>query len=281
MDADIINSKQKMKIIRKYIKAVLIAILGENRFVQLVDKMRNKSIDDSGDVNGVGDKYAGETDFWKHEIENMIAWNNGTLPKLYDVVSPAEEEKIKVHNQKDSAILTWHKFCSEVKYLNDLQLKPDAFNGKRIIDIGAGPISGITVFKTAEVYCLDPLYHEYLRVGFPLHYYNARFVHAFSEDMPLPDEYFDAVIAVNSIDHVDDFEKTAQEIKRILKPGGLIAIHAHYHKPFANEPLELNDERFMKAFGWCNGLKKISESKSKTGFDLTNPDESYALWKNF
>ena len=35
--------------------------------------------------------------------------------------------------------------------------------------------------------------------------------------MPFEDGFFDAVISVNAIDHVNDFAETAKEIKRVLK----------------------------------------------------------------
>ena len=157
--------------------------------------------------------------------------------------------------QAHSSILTWHKLHQEVKYLQDLALAKDAFHGMRLLDVGAGPMASATCFKGADLYCLEPLLPRYLDAGFPIHYYNARFVCARSEAIPVADGFFDAVISVNAIDHVDDIAESAAEIKRVLKPGGLFRMHVHYHLATTCEPLAFTDEMFLHLFGWCPGLK--------------------------
>src|SRR5687767_6549890 len=76
------------------------------------------------------------------------------------------------------------------------------------------------------------------------------------------------------------FENIAIEIKRVLKPGGRFRMHVHYHLKTTTEPIELNDEIFLKHYSWVNGLKKIQESKEKTGTLLTNLQEMYVIWGN-
>lgn len=104
-----------------------------------------------------------------------------------------------------------------------------------------------TVFQDVELYCLDPLYGQYISSGFPMHYYDrTHFINAPSENIPVEDNFFDVIISVNAIDHVDDFHDTAQELKRVLKPNGKFAMHVHYHKATAAEPIEITDEIFKK-----------------------------------
>lgn len=230
--------------------------------------------------NWLEEKYAGEIQFWKMTIGQYVAWYKGKI-SLYEEKPPTSKQKVKGYSDQDSAILTWGKVHQEKKYLKDLQLKPNAFAGKKILDVGSGPHPSALCFRKAQVYCLEPLLPQYLEIGFPLHYYPlATFVHAQSENIPFPKAFFDGVISVNAIDHVDDIEKTAKEIKRVLKPGGKLRMHIHYHKKTQAEPIELNDERVKKLFGWCKGFRKIDESSKKTGFTLTNSDETYTLWSN-
>ena len=122
-----------------------------------------------------------------------------------------------------------------------------------------------------------------MEAGFPIHIYESRakFVYGFSENMPFPDNYFDAIISVNALDHVDDFNLTSNEIQRVLKPGGKLRFHLHYHLKTPTEPLELNDEIVINAFKWADNFKKISESKSKRGSLVEDLSESYTLWSNF
>ena len=89
----------------------------------------------------------------------------------------------------------------------------------------------------------------------------------------------DAVISVNAIDHVDDIVKTAAEIRRVLKPGGEVAMQVHYHKSTKTEPVELNDARFQALFGWVEGLRKVNEKPAKWG-NRESPGELVAVWDN-
>lgn len=225
-------------------------------------------------------KQEAEVNHWKNEILKYIKWYNGEIKLLYNIPSPLESEKIKVSNEKDSAILTVHKTITEAKYLSDLGLRKDIFKGLKLLDIGIGPIPGGTCFEGADLYCLEPLLNKYLEVGFPIHYYGCKFIHALAEEIPVENYFFDAVISTNAIDHVDNLKNVSSEIRRVLKLDGLFRMHVHYHGPSVCEPIELNDVKFMKAFEWVVGLHKICETK--TSFLAYLPEgETYALWSNF
>ena len=45
-----------------------------------------------------------------------------------------------------------------------------------------------------------------------------------SEALPFPDEFFERVIMVDALHHVDDQKGSAAEIWRVIKPGGLAVI---------------------------------------------------------
>ena len=226
-------------------------------------------------------KQEAESLFWKNNIKQLEKWFTGELPYYYKTPCPGETEKIKSSNLKNSSILTWFKLHQQVKYLEDLELKDDAFAGLKLLDIGAGPMPSATVFKNCDVYSLDPLLHKYLEAGYPLHYYgNCKFIHAVSENIPVEDEFFDAIISVNAIDHVDNIHKTSLEIKRVLKKNGLLRMHVHYHKATKLEPVEITDEMFLRTFSWCSNLHKISEKKDSLSTTL-DADETFALWSNF
>jgi SAM-dependent methyltransferase len=152
----------------------------------------------------------------------------------------------------------------------------------KLLDIGSGPFPSALAFKDCEIYCLDPLIPGYVAAGFPIHYYErVQFVSAPSEEIPCPDHFFDAIISVNAIDHVDNFEKTTQEIRRVLAPGGILRFHVHYHTSTPLEPIELNDQIMMGAFAWCPGFHKLIESKAKRGHVLSAGGGMYSVWSNF
>ena len=227
-------------------------------------------------------KYDSEINFWRKEICNYVKWYRGEA-FLYDTNPPLIGQKVSAYTEEHSAILTWFELHQKPKYIKDLQLTADCFKGMKLLDIGSGPFPNSLVFSDCEVYNLDPLIAKYIEIGYPLFHYEtrARFIKSFSESIPIEDGFFDAVISVNAIDHVDDFEKTAKEIRRVLKPGGLLRMHVHYHKPTIGEPLEINDTRFLSAFSGFDNLIKISESQNKTGYSLVNENEKYVVWSNF
>lgn len=226
-------------------------------------------------------KYNSEVNFWKGILVEYEKWYNGEI-KLFKENPPRNKQKVKGDLPNHSAILTWNKVHQERKYLNDLMLKSGVFKGKKILDIGSGPHPSGVCFKGANLYCLDPLLPTYLEIGFPIYYYpKVKFIYGHSEQIPFPNNFFDVVISVNAIDHVDDFKKTSREIRRVLKKGGKIRMHIHYHKKTATEPIELNDKVVSSVYSWCKNFRKISESSSKTGFDLEDNGEKYTLWSNF
>jgi demethylmenaquinone methyltransferase/2-methoxy-6-polyprenyl-1,4-benzoquinol methylase len=45
-----------------------------------------------------------------------------------------------------------------------------------------------------------------------------------SESLPFPDETFERILMVDALHHVFDQRRTARELYRVLKPGGLIVI---------------------------------------------------------
>lgn len=58
-------------------------------------------------------------------------------------------------------------------------------------------------------------------------------------DIPLPDESMDMVMSTQVIEHIDDHEKAAAELCRVLKPGG----HALITVPHPPEPFPNDDHR--------------------------------------
>ncbi len=252
----------------KWLKPHLISILRSQTVVLLKSKMVSKE--------------KAEADFWKGQIQACLQWFRGD-GSLWGVSPPSEIQKIQLFDEKNSAILTFFELGQKAGYLEDLHLKPSSFDGCKLLDIGSGPYPSALVFSASEVFCLDPLLPTYMRLGYPTHLYDSRakFVFGRSEALPFESGFFDAVISVNAIDHVDDFEATANEIKRVLKPGGKLRMHVHYHKRTVTEPLEINDSRFRQAFGWAENLMKIHESDRKRGHVLDSNDEKYVVWSNF
>ena len=226
-------------------------------------------------------KYRSELDFWKQHLNELVLWYRGEISSLYGEPAPKSKAQVACFNEKDSAILTWLEHHQKKKYLQDLQLKSNAFSGLKVLDIGSGPFPSALVFKNCELYCLDPLWPYYLQIGYPTHYYDKmRIVSAKAESIPLGDNYIDAIISVNAIDHVDSFLQVSKEIRRVLKKNGKLAMHIHYHEKTATEPEVLNDNIVQEAFSWCQGWHKVTQSKKKRGYKIDSASQIYTLWSN-
>lgn len=112
---------------------------------------------------------------------------------------------------------------------------------KKILDIGCGPRGSLEWCKNSDIAIgLDPLADNYKSLNPNLS--AMKLVKANAEFIPFKDSVFDIVTSFNSLDHVDEIDKTIFEIKRITKKGGLfLLITDCCHKATLTEP---------QNFGW-------------------------------
>lgn len=231
--------------------------------------------------NKLTEKQRAELRFWAEELSHYVEWYQGRRRTLYKTPCPEENGQNGVPQLHVSAILTWTKLHQCPKYLHDLQLTKDAFRGLKVLDVGSGPIPSATCFEGADIYALDPLAEFYESIGYSrTPFPDVHFCEAKAEKMPFSSHFFDVVLSVNAIDHVDDFEQTAAEISRVLKPGGKLAMHVHYHPATECEPLELNDSRVRTAFSSVKGFAPCRRSQCSFTNDVLPPEE-FVLWRNF
>lgn len=135
----------------------------------------------------------------------------------------------------------------EHAYTTLLGVDKHFYAGKKILDVGCGPRGSLEwADEAAERIGLDPLVERYRELGIDKH--KMRYVNAPSERIPYPDGYFDVVLSLNSLDHVDDLDETAKEISRVVADGGhffvMVEIHPH---PTIAEPITLGWD-FLKKF---------------------------------
>jgi len=99
------------------------------------------------------------------------------------------------------------------------QLRP----GERVLDIGVGSgfLEVLAARKGVEIWALDPSERaiERLRASLAV---GERAQQGYSQNMPFPDDQFDAVIMSEVIEHLDVEvrDKALSEVLRVLRPGG-------------------------------------------------------------
>jgi ubiquinone/menaquinone biosynthesis C-methylase UbiE len=127
----------------------------------------------------------------------------------------------------------------EQLFTDQFGLSREFFAGKRILDLGCGPRGSLEwATEAARRVGLDPLVDRYRDLGIGQH--AMEYCAAPAESMPFPDESFDIVSSLNSLDHVDDLDGTLGEITRILVPAGSFLVEVEFgHRPTDTEPVEI------------------------------------------
>lgn len=106
-------------------------------------------------------------------------------------------------------------------------------NPSNILDIGSSvgfnSIGFANKFKESKIIGIEPdqdacLIAQSMAKDFKIN--NVNFVNGICEKLPFSDNYFDLVICHTVIEHVQDVDKSIDEISRILKHGGYLHIEA-------------------------------------------------------
>ena len=121
-------------------------------------------------------------------------------------------------------------------YTSHFGFESSFYKDKVIMDIGCGPRGSLEWAEMASRRIgLDPLADKYLELGADKH--QMEYISSPSENIPLPDSACDAVFSFNSFDHVDNLHDTADELKRVTRPGGFFLLLVEVnHPPTVCEP---------------------------------------------
>jgi SAM-dependent methyltransferase len=201
-------------------------------------------------------KYEGELAYWRKDLGKLLRWYRGEADWC-GIPPPPREQVLNVSGvPATNAIMTVNRLVPH--YTEALLIDADAFAGQKVLEVGCGPLAPVMQFRNCERHGLDPLIDAYLNSGWPLYDLDVTFVSARAESMPYADAYFDAVISVNALDHVDDFALAASEIQRVLKTDGRVFFDIEYHEPRLHEPQRLDDALVRSSFSSCE-MSRIRE----------------------
>ncbi|MEH2413099.1 class I SAM-dependent methyltransferase, partial [Nostoc sp.] len=129
----------------------------------------------------------------------------------------------------------------QIKYehLHRYALCVDYVAGKSVLDIACGEGYGCALFASAAKSVvgvdINSEVVEYATNEYSTHN-NVRFLVGSCDSVPLPDNSVDVVTSFETIEHHDKHEEMMQEIKRVLKPGGVLIISSPNRLTYSDEP---------------------------------------------
>lgn len=154
--------------------------------------------------------------------------------------------------------------------------------GEKLLDIGSG--WGSMLFYCAEKYgcktngiSLAAEQVKYVNdkakdLGFDKNV-NSRVMHAY--DLNFRDKYFDKIVTIGAIEHMEDLEKVFGNAHRVLKDDGLFLVHG-MTKPWQSRKDEIDGKeseagKLVKKYfgvGYWHSLFEVIESLEKKGFEI-------------
>lgn len=115
----------------------------------------------------------------------------------------------------------WHVVRREILRENLLRY----LGGKRdnkILDVGCGTGGNMLLLKEFGAVTGLDLFDEALKLAKDKNF--AQLVKGDATKMPLPNDYFDIVSVLDTLEHVEDDKSVFKETFRVLKPGGILLV---------------------------------------------------------
>ena len=103
------------------------------------------------------------------------------------------------------------------------------FKGKKVLDLGCG-IGGTTIamgekWAVSEFFGIDVNQESINTANYFLPKYETdvqyKFIQGYAEKMPFENDFFDAIVSQDTIEHVRSVKETLLECKRVLRKGGV------------------------------------------------------------
>ncbi|GFP34440.1 hypothetical protein HKBW3S43_00233 [Candidatus Hakubella thermalkaliphila] len=233
-------------------------------------------------------KIADRNDLWNvvflRVYKDILAWQKEEkrrvgiscsccAPENYERIQSAYTQRVSHGGAPGSSRrLRYEMVWETVWTVANLDLKP----GLRVADVGAENSCLMPYFANlgCEAYGLDAFlgsYGEYFREQILKYCHDstlvldvarpdgsvqqARYRCEDATKMTIEDEFFDRIICLSTIEHIPDDRSAAEEMARVLKPGGLLAITA----PFGLSYSQKSDLPHRKGFDgkWFGDLGRI------------------------
>ncbi|PAM68734.1 SAM-dependent methyltransferase [Stenotrophomonas maltophilia] len=110
--------------------------------------------------------------------------------------------------------------------------------GKRVLDVACGEGYGSRILSNAasSVVGVDISAEAVAHAQGKYACGSLEFVEASAASLPFPDDSFDVVVSFETIEHHDQHEEMLSEIRRVLRPGGLLVLSSPNKQYYSIEP---------------------------------------------
>ncbi len=142
----------------------------------------------------------------------------------------------------------------------------------RVLEIGAGGGLNFSYYDAcAQVIAFDP------DPDLPEQLTNAQhaaaritLLEASAEELPFPDEYFDAAIGTLVFCTIPNPSRALSEVKRVLKPGASLRLveHVRAHNPIAGLVMDVLTPLWKPLQGGCHLNRNTLETVRASGFEI-------------
>ena len=183
----------------------------------------------------------------------------------------------------DSAAVQEHYIAAEASLVADFFL-PHLKSGMSLLDCGCGPgtitLGLANAVAPGEVVGIDlepSMIERANALAKERQVPNVRFQVADIFQLPFPDSSLDAVFTAAVLEHLDKPVDALQEIRRVLKPGGLVGVvSTDWGEPLISPPdesvkqfFELFEKGFKHRGGSLNRGRHLRIMLRQAGFDVT------------
>jgi 2-polyprenyl-3-methyl-5-hydroxy-6-metoxy-1,4-benzoquinol methylase len=186
-------------------------------------------------------------------------------------------ERLETHEQGEGMIEHLHRYA----------IAMESCSGKVVLDIASGEGYGSNLLATTASKVtgvdIDPATVQAANEKYAIRRKNLEFLQGSADKIPVGSGQFDIVVSFETIEHHDKHREMMAEIKRVLKPGGLLIISSpdklfYSDKPGTKNPFhvkELYKEEFRSLL--ADHFKNVVLYRQKTFFSsVITPDEDHS-----